>query len=208
MARTLGSLVDSELRNHIDPGQRAAARAILNAAGNNDGIGTVAAVTGLGIDEYGDAAMKRSVFTFTAMSITLTDDAGVGQWGTVKLYDFPAGNIYIIGATIDADLTLVNALWLDTAVGDIGVGSTANADATAIATTRQNIIASTAIAAMVAQVGPVDCGSVVPVGLANAGGTDTDCILNVRIDDDAAHITDSGTLTGTMVMTWTQVGDF
>lgn len=149
-----------------------------------DGGGTIATV------EQGDGVIHKTILTLTATPITLTDDAGVGQYGGVKLYDMPAGNIHILGAVIDADVTLAETWWTDTAEGDVGLGTTAVTDGNALATTEQNIIATTAIAAMTAQVGALAAQSVAALTAAAAGATDTDVYLNIRIDDSAAHMPD------------------
>lgn len=159
-------------------------------------------------DEAGDGIVHRTVLTLTETPITLTDYAGDGQAGGVKLYDFPAGDIHIMGAVIDADITLVGAQWVDTAQGDVGLGSVTKGDGTALVTAEQDIIATTEIAALVAQAGPINAQSVAAKTEAKAGGTDLDLFLNVRIDDDAAHITATGTVTGTVTITWINLGDF
>jgi hypothetical protein len=173
-----------------------------------EGIGapngaTVAAV------ETGNGIVHKTVLTLTVTPITLTDDAGVGQFGGVKIYDFPAGNILVLGAVIDAIITLLSALWIDAATGDVALGSGVPADATALDATAVDMIQETAIAAMVAQVGPIDAQkALAAIPLGSAGGTDDDVNLNVRIDDDAAHVTDSGTITGTVTIHWVNLGDF
>ena len=44
------------------------------------------------VKEYGSDVLHRTVLTCTATPVTITDDAGVAQYGgTAKLYDFPAG---------------------------------------------------------------------------------------------------------------------
>lgn len=140
--------------------------------------------------ENGNAVVHKTVLTLTATPITLTDDPGNGQYGGVKLYDFPAGNIHVLGAVVDADITLSETWWTDAAEGDVGMGSAAPSAGTALDSIRQNIIATTAVAAMTAQVGPIDAQSAASVTLAAAGATDSDAYLNVRIDDSAAHMPD------------------
>jgi hypothetical protein len=176
--------------------------------GDAAGAGAKAGTTVTVVEEGGNAAIHKTVLTLTATPITLTDEAGAGQFGGVKIYDMPAGNNVFLGATIDADLTLTNALWTDAAQGDVGLGTTAVTDGDALANTEQNIIATTAIAAMTAQTGPINASSAAPATIAAAGTTDTDVYLNVRIDDADAHITDGGTITGTVTLIWANLGDF
>lgn len=154
-------------------------------------------------DRFGNdiipGVVYRNVFTLDAQAITLTDDLGVGQHGSISLLNFPAGNIVTLGAVINADITLNEAWWVDTIAGDVGLGTTAVTDGNALATTEQNIITTTAIAALVAQAGPIDAQSTGVGTSGAAGGTDAVLTLNVRIDDDAAHmpnVVTNGTFTG------------
>lgn len=173
----------------------------LGTAGAKNGS-TVTAV------EYGDDTHKKVVLTLTATPLTLADDAGVGQYGGVKLYDMAAGNYLFLGAAIDANITLVEAAWIDTAAGDVGLGTTAVTDGNALATTEQNIIPTTAIAAMVAQTGPIDALSTAATSGVILGTTaaPADVILNVRIDDDVAHAAGTATITGTVTLIFSKIG--
>jgi hypothetical protein len=171
-----------------------------------DSQGTVSADGVTAVDQ-GSGGFHKTVFTLTDAPITLTDDAGNGQVGAIKLIDFPAGNIVIMGAVLDAELTLVGAEWTDTAAGDVGLGSAVVSGGGALSSTEQNVIPTTEIAPMVAQVGPITGQSTAATFLAAAGTTDADLYLNVRIDDNAAHITASGTITGTVTVLWANAGD-
>jgi hypothetical protein len=173
-----------------------------------EGVGAKNGAT-VSVVERGNGVIHKTVLTLTATPITLTDDANVGQFGGVKIYDFPAGNILVLGAVIAAILTLVDDLWTDAAQGDVALGSGVPTDATALDGTAVDLIPETPIAAMTAQVGPIDAqSSVAGIPLASAGGTDDEANLNVRIDDAAAHITDSGLITGTVTLLWVNLGDF
>jgi hypothetical protein len=221
------SVVELAALDDVMPGTTAASKAVVAGTDGKIGAATfdgaitteVAGITSVGVGakaggtvtvvEQGcSGVIHKTVLTLTATPITLTDEAGVGQFGGVKIYDMPAGNHIFLGATIDADLTLTNAAWTDAAEGDVGLGTTAVTDGNALATTEQNIIATTAIAAMTAQVGPINASSADVATVAAAGTTDTDIYLNVRIDDAEAHITDGGTITGTVTIVWANLGDF
>lgn len=180
----------------------------LVGAGRTEGVGSKDGAT-VTVAESGQGAVHQTVLTLTVTPIALTDDADVGQWGTLRLYGFPAGNILVLGAVIDAILTLDDTEWTDAAEGDLALGSSPSTDASALATVLADILASTAIAAMTAQVGPIDAQSLVTgAPLAGAGGTDDDLNLNVLIDDAVAHITGTGSITGTVTITWVNLGDF
>lgn len=165
----------------------------ITSAGVGAPTGTVSTV------ENGDGNIHKTILNLMGTPVTLTDDPGNGAWATAKLYDFPAGNIIILGASINADATLSESWWTDAAEGDVGIGTAAASVGTALATTTQNIIATTAIAAMTAQAGPIDAQSAAGLTTAAAGTTDADLILNLRIDDSANHfpnVVTNGALTG------------
>lgn len=155
------------------------------------------------LNRYGNTVVEetvhKSVFTLTNQPLTFTDDAGNGQWAALKLMGLPAGNIISLGASADTVLTLNEAWWVDNTAGTFGVGSTANADGTTIATTRQNFLQVTNIAAMTAQVGPMTGQSTGGVTTGVAAGTDADIVLNIKITDSALHMPDivtNGAFTG------------
>ena len=180
---------------------------VSQAAARTDGVGAKNGAT-VSVVESGVGLVHKTVLTLATTPIALTDDAGVAQWGTLKLYDFPAGTIKVLGAVIDADLTLDDTEWVDNTQGDVALGSVASTDGSALATTLGDILSTTAIAALTAQVGAIDAQSLAdepPLG--SAGGTDDDCNLNMLIDDNAAHITGTGSITGTVTLTWINLGD-
>jgi hypothetical protein len=149
-----------------------------------------AAATGVTATDAGVGEVHKTVISLNALAMTLTDVAATGQWGAAKLYDFPTGNIMVLGAVVDADITLVETWWVDNITGSMGVGTAPNTDATTIATTRQNIVAVTNIAALAAQVGPINAQSTAALVTGAAGTTDADAYLNVKIADNAAHCPD------------------
>lgn len=154
--------------------------------------GTVAVV------EQGSGGVHKTILTLTGTPVVLTDDPGNGAYATVKLYDFPAGNIVTLGGSINADLTLSEAWWVDDKGGDVGLGTVATAVGTALVNSTQNIIASTATTSA-AQVSSLDTQSTGVGTSGAAGGADADITLNIRIDDDALHFPDlvtNGAFTG------------
>jgi len=94
--------------------------------------------------EYGDGVLHQTVLTLTALSITMTDTGANGSHGGHKLYDFPLGQIEIVGAT--TDLTIVAAAGIGATaavVSSIGTVVAANTNAT-LTSTEADIIAQTA----------------------------------------------------------------
>lgn len=174
---------------------------------NTAGAGTIpaAAAPYVTVAEYGDATFHQSVFTLTALPVTMRDTQ---QGGGVKIYDFPLGRIFRLGATgsIAVTTTSILADTLNTGVTcNWGVGSTTQASAT-LATTEQdfvNVQAFTA-SATIDVAGAVSTG-VGPSVLASLDGSSTavDAYLNLAvagatdIDADA-----SVTVSGTIKITW------
>lgn len=161
------------------------------------GVGAKAGGT-VTVVEQGSGSIHKTVLTLTGTPVTLTDDPGNGAYVALKLYDFPAGNIIALGASINADLTLSEAWWVDNKAGDVGLGTVATAVGTALTGATQNIIASTATTSA-AQVASLDTQSTGVGTSGAAGGTDADVVLNIRVDDDALHFPDlvtNGAFTG------------
>lgn len=109
-----------------------------------DDVGTVASKSGLACKEYGFGPIRCTEFTFTNMTVTMTDEAGVVLYGGQKLYDFPEGGIKIIAS--HANLALlgtgnVSASW----DGDFSLGTVTASNNATLLTTEQNILPSTSI---------------------------------------------------------------
>ncbi len=161
------------------------------------------------------AGIVKDVIRVINKTVTLTEDVG-GQpaWATLIVGDFPEGNILFLGAAsyftfagsgADADLG-------DTWAGDYGVGTTPSTDdTTPLATTMEDIIQTTALAAATAEVSPRTRGVSVD---GEAGvmydNTDGSLELNLNILVDAADITgDDSVLTidGELYVSYIVLGD-
>lgn len=164
--------------------------------------------------EAGDGVWHRTTLTCTATPITISDDAGVAQYGGVKVYDFPAGLINIQGAVIDGALTAgVTGTIIDAWEGDVALGTVTATTGATLTGTEANIMPSVAIAAATSKVGTCDAVSVA-TALTESGarwidGTSTavDMFLNFVIDDDATHTAGTATFTGTITFIWANLGD-
>ena len=163
------------------------------------------------VQEFGNGVINRTVFTFTALPITLAD-ATAG--GGVKIYDFPAGRILRLGAsgTIAMTTTSTIASTLNAGVTcNWGLGSVVQANGT-LATTEQDFLQTTNITASATiNVAGAASGGVGAAVLASLDGTATavDLYLNIGvatatdIDADATV-----TVTGTATVLWANVGDY
>jgi hypothetical protein len=164
------------------------------------------------VQEYGGGIVNKTVLTCTATPITVADDAGVAQYGGVKVYDFPEGMLCIHGAVIDGSLTGYASL-IDTFDGDVALGTVTATTGATLTSTEANILQSTALTQAVAEVANSDAQSIA-TALTESGarwldGTATavDMYLNFVIDDNAAHGAGTATFTGTISFLWSVLGD-
>jgi len=167
-------------------------------------VGTVNGAT-VTVIEYGNGIIHQSVFTLAATPLTLRNaEQGLG----VKIYDFPEGQITILGATgtVRETTTSILADTLNTGVTyNWGVGTVTQANG-ALATTEQNIIATTnGTASATINVEAAASNSAQTTAPANFNGNTTaiDAFFNVGIataDDIDGDATT--TWNGTVTITW------
>ena len=164
--------------------------------------------------EYGDGLLHKTVLTCTALPISIADDAGVAQYGGVKVYDFPAGLINTLGAVIDGAVTLgTTGTIINTWAGGIALGTVTATTGATLVSTEANIMKEVDVAAATSKVAVVDAVSVATVLTESAAswldGTATaiDMYLNLVVDDDATHTAGTGSFTGTITFFWLNLGD-
>lgn len=174
------------------------------AAGDTPGAkngSAVAAVESIGV-------VRRTVLTLTDLSVAMVDAGAAGSQGSHKLYDFPVGNISILGATMDLT-TLAGAGGIgDTGalVGSIGTVAAA-ADNATLTSTEADIIPSTS-GTLSSGAGTLKGKSTTAL-IATFDGTSTakDALLNLAVPDAGSSADDTVTLNGTIILTWVNHGD-
>lgn len=172
------------------------------------GVGSdnTANVGGYTVEEIGTGPLCQTVFTFSSCPIAVTDSGANGGHGSILLYTMPAGYIQFIGSHADLDFTAGTTGLTATATHEIGVGTAAAAtDNAALTSTEENIIAgvatdlsSSAITynALNTTLTAVDgTGTALPIYLNTVWAAD-DCSAN-----------DTVTVTGTLTITWINLGD-
>jgi hypothetical protein len=193
---------------------------VLNAGAVNVQVTDVAGVgvkngSTVTVQEYGGGAVRKTVLTCTATPITISDDAGVAQYGGVKVYDFPEGMICTLGAVVSGTLTAgVTGTIIDNWDGDVALGTATAGTGATLTGTEADILQSVAVSAGASDKdGVVDAVSVA-TALTESGarwhdGTATakDMYLNFVIDDDATHTAGTATFTGTISFAWINLGD-
>lgn len=176
-----------------------------------DGLVPVApgngAVAGTGVTGVEQAAkVHTTVITLAATSITMTDAGAAGCHGSQKIYDFPAGNILILGATTDLAITAGAGGIGDTAavVGSVGSVAAANDNAT-LTSTEANIVPSTT-ATLTGGVGAMD-GESTAVAMLDGTATAVDAYLNFAVPDAGSSANDTLAVSGTVTIAWINLGD-
>lgn len=211
MAASISQLLSGPFRNFIPASTRAsmaAAAALIDPtkdAGTPNGTGVTA-------EEMGTRGFHKTKLTLVNTPVVLADNAGVVAYGSLKLYDFPAGLIVFNGATMDLALTKsstgVNADW----DGDIALGTVAANNGATLATTEQDLIPTTATPQAVGGVTTGDGKSTATEIGDPFDGTSTavDLFLNILIDDADHDVTGTACniiANGTITFAWTLLGD-
>ena len=191
----------------------AASSIVKNGTAVVSGVGS-SPVSTARVYEYGDIA-KRTVIECNGLAVTISDDAGVAQYGGVKIYGFPEGLILTKGAQVSGIFTAgVTGTIIDNWDGDVSLGTDTATTGSTLTGTEANIMQSVAVSAGASdKLGVVDAVSVA-TALTESGarwldGTTTpiDMYLNFLIDDNVSHTSGTASFTGTVVFHWEHLGD-
>lgn len=158
--------------------------------------------------ENGSGPVHQTVLTLTSTPVTVGNTTGA-SFGGVKLYDFPAGRILIHGVTADLSFNWDGTDIAAAGSGDVSLGTTITADAT-LDGTDVDLLPSTAMTdPFVAGVGAA-AGALASSAQFDGTTTAKDANLNIIIDD--ADVADAASdvvlVTGTITLTWTNLGDY
>jgi len=174
-----------------------------NVTGNNGA--TLGSATGAVVTNITSAGNQTTI-TFTDYAMTITDSEGSGGHGALKLIDFPEGYIRATSAIGDIGITAVSGIAADGAF-DMALGS-----ATTLTNAEELGNANVDFAAKVD-------------GTLSSGADDIDIVQTTSQDEDGhagstdvwlcvavadANMTATGSMTfsGTIVITWTNLGDY
>lgn len=172
---------------------------------------TIGAANGTGVvaTEYGNRVIHQTVLTLTAVSITVTDATTAGAHGALKVYDFPAGPITILGCTTNLT-TLAGAGGIaDGAalVSSLGSATVATDNATLVGSGEGDVVASYA-GTLTSGAGVVTKhGSLVATAF-DGHTTPMDLYMNFAVPDADSSASDTLTVAGTIKCTWTNSGDY
>jgi len=171
-------------------------------------------VSGVTATEQGNGILHRTILRIEDLSVSVVSvTTGNGVGGT-KVYDFPQGRLLVLGTMADLSVSIASGDQADftdaTPEGDFGVGTVAPANADALGTDATDDDFSTATAfTMAAYTGNVQCPSEAALQF---DGTSTAIDMYINALVDAADIDDDTTSTlsvsGSIVITWINLGDF
>lgn len=174
----------------------------------------VGAATGadVSVTEYGNGIIHKIVFSFATANVTLTDQAGVVAYGGLHIYNFPAGAVYIIGATSDVDLTKTSAGVNNDWDGDFALGTVTASNNAALSGTEQNILPTTTTP-QAASGDTTANGQSTATENAVIDGTTTpvDIYFNLLVDDadhDVGATPCDLLIDGTATVVWINLGDY
>ncbi len=178
------------------------------------GAGTSASATVVAT-EANTGVFYKTTLKCTALPITITDDAGVAQYGGAKIYDFPEGVICTLGAVVSGSITAgVTGTIIDNWDGDVALGTATATTGATLTSTEADIMPSVAVSAGAAdKIGVVSAASVA-TALSESGArwfdgstTAKDLYLNFVIDDDDTHTAGTAAFTGTVTVLWANIAD-
>lgn len=182
---------------------------ITSNVSSTGGAGAVVTADGLSVLELGDGAVHKTVLLFDGYSLATTDNGTGGHGGGAKVYDFPQGLIAITGASQNWETITVDGTGLPNDVDfDIGVGTTVATSAMASLTgttvdivSKDDLTMSTSLSAVNQFQGTVSAGAYI-----DGSATAKDAYLNVSATVATADGDGTLTLTGTVIVTWANVG--
>lgn len=180
---------------------RKALAALFGVDNEDSGAGSASQTTTSAVEYGSDAVGRKTVITISATTVALTDDPGNGQYGGVKIYDFPTGLIQIDACTVSGNLTGYASL-IDTFASVTALGTATATTGNTLTGTEADIMASAANSAAVSEVAAVAVASSSAVAPLNGTGTAKDCYLNFLVTDDAAHGSGNASFAGTVTIWW------
>lgn len=165
--------------------------------------------TGVTVSEAGTGLLHQTTLTLTAVSVTMVDAGAAGSHGSVQLYDFPAGLIGHLGATMSLTLTAGAGGVADgaAAVAALGTAALATDNATLAGAGEANLLPSTAFTLVGGVKANTSVSTTALIALVNGTATPVDVYLNIAVPDADSSADDTFSVTGTVTLTWAFLGD-
>lgn len=194
----------------VTAGTSAAGKALVASSSFATSVGAINAATGLSVDIQEWGPVKQLTFTLSAVSITVTDAAGSGSSGSLKIFDFVQAAMTVLGCRQDYTAFAEGAA-LTGGAGDaafvMGLGSAAaNAGDGALTGTEVDF---GSVTGTITLSGGTGTGTQVSGALGAINGTATATDLYLNWSGTAATIDASSTIsvTGTITVTVCFLGD-
>lgn len=163
-------------------------------------VGTVEpGVTGLTVEEFGsgDGQNRVTKFTFTNFTITNTDAAGAGSYGSQKLYDFPTGSLALKNGY--ASFTSSSSSTNLSGTVKFSLGTAAEATGDTLDSTQANAVVSTSTTAGSSTPGK---GYGAAPSIVNGTGTAADLYLNMGASAGDSAGAATVTVNGYAIVEW------
>ncbi len=177
-----------------------------------DGIGSVAVVSGLSINAISGEQVgqfHKTILTLAGVVVVSTDETTNGAHGSVDLYLFPRGNIYILGGSTNLALT-GDGTGVGASAAVVGaVGSVAAAADATLSSTEGDMIPSVA-STLSSSLGVMKGKSTTPKMFDNTtttNGTQLKAKLNFAMPDAGTSANGTIAFTGTVELWWANLGD-
>lgn len=159
--------------------------------------------------ERGNSTVHQTILTLASTPVTVGNTTGA-SFGGVKLYDFPAGRILVLGVTASLGFVWTGEDIAADGSGDWSLGSTITSDAT-LDGTDVNMLPSTAMTDP-AVLGVAAATASALAASAQFDGTATAIDLNLNVIIDNADVADAASdvvlTSGTVTVTWINLGDY
>jgi hypothetical protein len=158
--------------------------------------------------EYGDGTFHRTVLTVTGLVVSTVDNGTAGHAGAVQVYDFPKGYVRIEGGVMKWTNMVVDGTGLpNNSEIDIGIGSTAaGTDMVSLSGTTQDIVTKDDITFSTLTAATNQTQGNVTVAALDGSATAKDAYINVAASAATGTADGTLTLTGTVVIDWTNLG--
>jgi len=192
------------LDSDIDTGRVTIGLTIDGDNGTPAGTGVTASAVG--------STVRTTKLAFLNTPLPLLDAVGVVAHTGLKVFDFPAGAIQFMGATIDLVLTKTSAGVNNDWDGDVSLGTVVASNNATLATTEQDLVPTTATPQAAAGVATAKAFSTSTEGAKVFNGTATaiDVFLNVLVDDADHNVTGTPCnliANGSITLVWGNLGD-
>lgn len=174
---------------------------------SNFGAGTVETVSGLTVEELGNGINHKTILSFSAVSLAMTDASSAQSSGSQKIYTFPQALVSIQAAVISINATKSGSGISTTFAGLVSLGTAAAAADATLTGTEANVVPSTVTAAATAGVSAVNAVNTAAATL-NGAASALALYYNQLINDADSSASGTLSLTGTIVLHWINGGSY